>query len=157
MEDQFSFHLTDEEKDQINQAIETLVSVLEPKLVTLTPDERREMPKMGDKTVAFVEKGMEYGEEYPQYMPSFIDITESKSDFDAVKTIRAFFTPLERIANELDDSMLIAGSEAYASALSVYKVLKNAATMGQPGAAQAVEELGKRFPRGKRQTSPSDN
>lgn len=157
MEDQFSFHLNNEEKDQIAAAIQTLVTVLEPKLMTLTPDERKELPKMGDKTVAFVDKATEYGQAYPQYMPAFIDVPEAIADFEAVKIIRTYFTQLDRITKELDDSMTIAGSEAYTSSLSIYKVLKNAASMGQPGAEKAVEELGKRFPRGKRQTAPKAN
>ena len=44
----------------------------------------------------------------------------------------------------------LAGSETYTSALSIYKVLKNAAGMGQPGAEEASRELSNRFPRGKR-------
>ena len=157
MEDRFSFHLSDEESAQIEGAIQTLATVLEPKLLTLTPDERKELPKMGDKTVAFVEKAVEYGEEYPQYIPDFIDVPEAKADFDAVKDIRNYFNQILRLSTEMEDSMLIAGSEAYSSALSIYKVLKNAASMGQPGAEQAAEELAKRFPRGKRKPDPSND
>ncbi|RIJ49947.1 hypothetical protein D1614_04180 [Maribellus luteus] len=156
MDDQFSFHLTEDEKDQVNQAIQVLATVLEPKLMTLTPEERKELPKMGDKTVAFVEKAVEYGQEYPQYMPAFIDVPEATADFEAVKAIRTYFTQLERITNELDDSMILAGSEAYSASLSIYKVLKNAATMGQPGAEEAVAELANRFPRGKRKAAPEN-
>ncbi|WP_320111528.1 hypothetical protein [Draconibacterium orientale] len=150
MQNRISFVLNDEEKTAINQSIETLVNVLEPKLVSLTTDERKEMPKMGDKTIAFVSKALDYGEEYPNYIPSFIDVPESKIDFDAVQTMRVFYTQLERIINELDDTMTLAGSEAYSSALSIYKVMKNAAAMGQPGAEEAARELAMRFPRGKR-------
>lgn len=157
MDNRISFLLSDEEKTDINQAVGTLVNILEPKLMTLTLDERKELPKMGDRTVAFVEKALEYGEEYPQYMPAFIDVAEAKVDFEAVKSLRGYFTQLERITNELDDSMTLAGSEAYSSALSIYKVLKNAASMGEPGAEEAVSELGNRFPRGKRSPAPEAN
>lgn len=157
MEDRFSFQLTKEEKELLSQAIQVLLTVLEPKLMTLLPDERRELPKMGDKTVAFVEKAVEYGQEYPKYMPAFIDVSEAKSDFDAVKDIRIYFNQLQRLVTEMDDSMTLAGSEAYSSALSIYKVLKNAATMGQPGAEDAAKELASRFPRGKRKTSSAND
>ncbi|MCY1721408.1 hypothetical protein OU798_13715 [Prolixibacteraceae bacterium Z1-6] len=157
MEDRFSFHLSDEEREQVNQALQTLVTVIESKLMTLTPEERKELPKMGDKTVAFVEKAVEYAQEYPQYMPAFIDVPEAKSDFEAVKDIRIIYNQLQRLCAEMDDSMTIAGSEAYTTALSVYKVLKNAASMGQPGAEKAVSELGERFPRGKRKVTPDNN
>lgn len=157
MDNRISFNLTDEEKTELGGAVNTLVNILEPKLKTLLPEERRELPKMGDKTVAFVEKALEFGQEYPQYMPAFIEVPEALIDFEAVKTMRNYFTQLERITNQLDDSMLLAGSEAYGSALSIYKVMKNAAAMGQPGAEEAVQELANRFPRGKRRTEPENN
>lgn len=154
MQNRISFVLNEEEKTAINQSIETLVNILEPKLVSLTIEERKEMPKMGDKTVAFVSKALDYGEEYPNYIPDFIDVPEAKTDFDAVQSMRVFYTQLERLTNGLDDSMTLAGSEAYSSALSIYKVMKNAASMGQPGAEEAVSDLANRFPRGKRSRTP---
>nr|WP_321358424.1 hypothetical protein [uncultured Draconibacterium sp.] len=157
MEDRFSFELNEEEQGDVNNALRTLISVLGPKLMTLTPDERKELPKMGDKSVAFVEKAIEYAQEYPQYMPGFIDVPEAALDFTAVKTIRGIYTQLQRLTGELEDSMLLAGSEAYSSALSVYKVLKNAADMGQPGAETAARELANRFPRGKRSTATTES
>ncbi|MBI9064524.1 MAG: hypothetical protein JEZ14_21240 [Marinilabiliaceae bacterium] len=150
MENLISFQLTLEERNQVEQAIQTLVGVLESKLITLSPEDRRELPKMGDKTVAFVDKALEYGVAYPDYIPNFIDIPEAKKDFETVKTLRNIITPLERISNLANDTMTLAGSEAYTSALSVYKVLKNAARMGQPGAEEASRELSNRFPRGRR-------
>ncbi|WP_319482494.1 hypothetical protein [uncultured Draconibacterium sp.] len=157
MTDKFSFQLSEQDKSDVNTAIQTLVSILEPKLITLTAEERMEMPKMGDKTVSFVEKAIEYAQEYPQYMPAFIDVPEAELDFNAVKDIRVIFNQLQRLTSELDDSMILAGSEAYSSTLAVYKVLKNAADMGQPGAENAARELASRFPRGKRATSATAN
>jgi len=115
MTDKFSFQLSEQDKSDVNTAIQTLVSILEPKLITLTPEERMEMPKMGDKTVSFVEKAIEYAQEYPQYMPAFIDIPEAELDFNAVKDIRVIFNQLQRLTSVLDDSMILAGSEAYSS------------------------------------------
>ncbi|KJF41883.1 hypothetical protein LH29_23420 [Draconibacterium sediminis] len=157
MQNRISFVLSDEERTAINQSLETLVNILEPKLVSLTTDERKEMPKMVDKTVAFVSKALDYGEEYSNYIPDFIDVPEAKTDFRAVQTMRTFYTQLERLTNGLDDSMTLAGSEAYSSALSIYKVLKNAAAMEQSGAEEAVNDLANRFPRGKRSRTPEAN
>lgn len=107
---------------------------------------------MGDKTVAFVEKALDYGEQYPAYIPKFIDVTEAKVNFETVRVLRNINTPLIRIANEIDHTMTLAGSQAYSSALSIYKVLKNAANMGQPGAKEAANELKNRFPRAKKKS-----
>lgn len=135
-----------EEKILIENAIKVLEDVLEPKLETLVSEDKRDMPKMGNKTVSFVEKALEYGTEYPEYIPSFANVAEAKIDMDSVKTLRGLLTPLQRITNGLDDSMTLAGSEAYACSRTIYKVMKSAASLGQPGAAEAAKELGKRFP-----------
>ncbi|PXX98886.1 hypothetical protein DF185_16050 [Marinifilum breve] len=156
MENKISFTLTDEEKTQVNDAIKVLEDILEPKLETLIPDDKRDLPKMGDKTVSFVEKSLGYGQTYPEFVPGFVDINEAQIDLDSVKTLRQFLTPLSRITNEIDDTMVLAGSEAYASSRVIYKVLKNAAAMGQPGAAEAVEELKKRFPGTRKKETPAE-
>ncbi len=157
MENKYSFQFSDEERNLVDGAIGTLKSVLEKKLITLTPDERKELAKMGDKTVAFVDKSLEYADTYPNYIPSFINIPGARIDFEAVKTLRNLATPLERICNQINDTMTMAGSEAYTAALSIYKVLKNAANMGQPGADEASRELSNRFPRGKRKGEAIQN
>lgn len=157
MESKMSFQLTDEEQEQVNNAIGILRTILEPKLITLAPDDRKELPKMGDKTVAFVDKSLEYANAYPNYIPSFINIPGARGDFEAVKALRNLATPLERICNQVNDTMTLAGSEAYTASLAIYKVLKNAANMGQPGADEASKELSNRFPRGKRKGESIQN
>ena len=152
MNNKISFALTDEEKNRVNQALEALQSILKPKLISLAASDKRELPKMGDKTLAFVEKSLEYAGMYPGFIPDFIDVQEAKTDLERVKELRQLLMPLERITNEIDDTLTLAGSEAYSSSLSVYKVLKNAACMGQPGAAEASYELRSRFP-GKKQVT----
>lgn len=155
MENKISFALSSEEQSLVDQSLETLKSVLEPKLITLMASDKQELPKMGDKTLAFVEKSLDYATMYPGFMPGFIDVPEAKIDLESVKALRQILRPLERIVNELDDTMTLAGSEAYSSSLSIYKVLKNAASMGQSGAAEASAELKNRFPGKKKTTEAS--
>lgn len=156
MENKISFALSPEEQSQVDQATDVLKSILEPKLITLLVSDKRELPKMGDKTLAFVEKSLDYAGVYPEFMPGFIDVPEAKIDLESVKALRQILTPLERIVNEIDDTMTLAGSEAYSSSLSIYKVLKNAASMGEPGAAEASTELKNRFPGKKKTTELSE-
>ncbi|MCT4648388.1 MAG: hypothetical protein N4A74_25605 [Carboxylicivirga sp.] len=162
MERNIRFQLTDQESQELIGALDTLERILEPKLVSLSIDDRKELSKMGDKTTSFVEKALEYGKAYPQYMPDFIKTDEMEIDFEAVKTLRKLNTPIERIYNMINDTSTIAGSEALHSGLSIYKIMKNAAAMDQPGAKEAAKELSNRFPRGKRktkdpETAESDN
>ena len=152
MENKVTFVLSDEEKTQVMDAVGVLTAVLEPKLTNLSADDKKELPKMGDKTVSFVEKSLEYAEQYPDYIPAFINVAEAKVDLQSVRALRQLFLPLERITNEIDSTITLAGSEAFSSSLSIYKVLKNAAVMGQAGASEATADLSSRFP-GKKRTS----
>ena len=49
-----SVSITPEELKQISGAIDTLKTTLLTKLKVLNPTERQELPKMGDKSLAFV-------------------------------------------------------------------------------------------------------
>ena len=53
---------------------------------------------------------------------------------------------LSRIADRVDDSLLLSGSQAYAAALAYYQSVKAAAKLGQPGAAVIADDLSERFP-----------
>lgn len=150
MEDRISFTISEEEKIQVHDAIAVIDGILAPKLATLTTEEIKTIAKMGDKTIAFVEKSLEYGNAYPEFTPSFVDLDEANIDYNAIHEIRQLLNPISKIAKEMEDSMILSGSEAYSAALSIYDLIKRAAKMGQPGAKEAAAELKVRFPRNKR-------
>ncbi|MDR2121366.1 MAG: hypothetical protein LBP64_10925, partial [Tannerella sp.] len=58
--------------------IDSAISLLAPYVLPLTPKERHDVPKMGNKTLSFVEKALEYARRYPQLCPSYLNI----KDFD---------------------------------------------------------------------------
>jgi hypothetical protein len=147
VKNQIAFVLTEAEVAEANTAIDTLKRVLKPKLVQLTTDSRRELPKMGDKTVGFVEKTLEYGRKHPEFVPSYVKIDDANVDLAAVKVLRDFSTPINNIAEMISDTMMLSGSEAYGTSLSVYNNIKGASEDGQPGARLLYEDLKARFPR----------
>lgn len=49
-------------------------ALLAPYLVALQPEERAALPKMGDKSVAFVTKAAEYAQSLPKLMPQYLDV-----------------------------------------------------------------------------------
>lgn len=151
IENRISFALTAEEQAQVNGAIETLRTVLIPKLITLSATDRQEMARMGDKTLSFVEKALEYCKQEPQLYDRFVDVAEFDKDLQGFATLRSLASQLETITSGLDDSMMMSGSEAYNAALVGYSILKNASRIHHPGAKDKVTELANRFPRGKRE------
>ena len=101
---------------------------------------------MGDKTLAFVEKALEFGSTYPDLVPPYVDLAELKKDLEATKIMISILRKLEEITTMLDDTALLAGSEAYTAALSIYAAAKDAARRNVGGAASAYNEMKMRFP-----------
>ena len=144
-ENQISLKIPAEDKDAIKNAINVLNEKLLPHLKALKPDERHTLPKAGDKTVAFLDKTKEFFESNSDLVPPFVDKDEYYIDVKGMNELHEYHTPINQMASMLNDSMLLAGSEAYVTALAFYKSVKNAAKLNIPGAKEVNDELSKRF------------
>ena len=138
--------------DHINAAR----TILESYLKALTPEDRKKYNKMGDKSEPFVGKVIEYLVSEPQFMPPYLPVAEMNKDWGAVKGL----TPLERAANllylNLNDTILLAGSEVYDGALSYYNSVKYAARLNAPDAKGVYDDLAKKFEgQGKKTKEPT--
>jgi len=117
-----------------------------PKLSNLSDEERKAIPKMGDKTVAFVNKALEHAKHNTSVVPSFLDMAEFEKDVKAVNDLNQVLKPLKQLVEKLDDTTMLAGSEAYTAALTFYSALKGAAKAGVPGMKTVFDDLQARFP-----------
>jgi len=144
-ENLISLKIPAEDKDAIKNAIAVLEEKLLPHLKALTPEERQSIPKAADKTLAFLEKTKDFFASNSDLVPAFIDKEEYEIDLNGMNELHEYHTPLNQIASMLNDSMLLAGSEAYVTALAFYKSVKAAAKLNIPGAKEVNEELSKRF------------
>jgi hypothetical protein len=142
-----SISFTDEDLKSIQDSVSVLELKLKPLLVKISANERRELPKMGDKTVSFVTKAAEYAENNPSLVPQFIDIGEMRKDISIISVLRTLTGPLNALSDMLNDTMLLAGSEAYSSALAFYGSVKYAARFNQPAAESIYNDLKQQFPR----------
>lgn len=69
-------------------------------------------------------------------------------DVKAVGTLRELAQELNPITDSLNDSMTLAGSEAYQGALVFYSNVKSAAKVKAPNASTIYDDLSSRFPGG---------
>ncbi len=141
-----SFDISEADLAEIKSCVTTLQTKLLPLLKTLSPEERQEMPKMGDKTVSFVQKTLEYCNQNPDLVPPFISTDELAVDVAAVETIRSIYQPLLQITESLSDTMTLSGSEAYSTALMFYSAVKNAMRSNIQKAGTIYNDLANRFP-----------
>ena len=117
-----------------------------PHLKTLNAQERIELPKMEDKTVAFVQKALEYGQQNKELVPNFLDLGAMATDAKTVQTLRELAQRLNPITEALNDSMTLSCSKAYQGALVFYSNVKNAAKVKAPNAGSIYDDLSSRFP-----------
>jgi hypothetical protein len=141
-----SFNLSAGDLTDVKNAISVLRTKLMPNLITLSSDDKKELPKMGDKTVAFVAKALEYCKNNSDLVPPFLDVNEFEIDVNAVESLRQMLQPVEQIFDSLNDTIILSGSEAYQAALIFYKSVKAAAASNIQNAGTIYNDLSSRFP-----------
>ena len=143
-----------EDVQAVLDAIAVINTKLKPYLIALSKEDRKKLPKMGDRTVPFVEKVIEYATAQPEFIPGYMDLPELKNDFNAVTTLNQMYRPLDQIDSNLNDTLLLSGSEAYKAALQFYNYVKQAAKNNVPDAKVIYDELKKRFESQSAKTEP---
>lgn len=130
---------------QVQQYLSALKAALAPCLTSLTPKERKTMPRMADKTVAFVTKTADYAASTPAFVPGFVDLAKLTQDVAGVTALTPLRQQFEQLALDTDSTVMLAGSEAYTNSLTIYSNIKFLAKNKQPGAQAAYDDLKERF------------
>lgn len=144
-ENRISIAIPPADLQAVQQALATIQTILAPYVVALTPEDRKKVLKMGDSSEPFVSKAMDYATSDPQFLPPFMQAAEMKKDWDAVVDLLPTFRTVQQLDDNLSDTVMLAGSEAYEAALAYYASVKMAAKMNIPGAKAIYEDLKKRF------------
>ncbi len=95
-------------------------------LVALSDEERQSIPHMGNATVSFVFDVLEKAKRYPELIPEEVDLEEIQKDADLIASINKVYKPLKDLIKKLEDSALVASSEAYFPALAIFNSITNA-------------------------------
>jgi hypothetical protein len=132
---------------RLREKARELVELLAPYAIALTPEERRDLPKMGEKTVSFVEKAHELAEANPGLRPPFLDMAAFGIDLRDALSLLVVDNTTRQALETVSDIELLAGSEAYQAALSFYNYVKVLAAQDVPNAKAIYEALRQRFPR----------
>ncbi|MCY1722333.1 hypothetical protein OU798_18435 [Prolixibacteraceae bacterium Z1-6] len=145
MENKIDFIIPEDVIASVSQKISEIQTELKPYLIALSPDERRELPKMSDKTQPFVEKALAYSASAPQFAPPYMDTAGLANDMKVHEQLTPLLREIRMIYDNLDDTTMEAGAESYVCTLTYYNSVKMAAKMDIPGAKSIYEDLRKRF------------
>ncbi|HEX2955953.1 MAG TPA: hypothetical protein VHO70_03950 [Chitinispirillaceae bacterium] len=154
-ENRVSFSLTQEQIERIMNAFNSVLEILTPICVTLTPLQKQQILKMGPATIPFVNAVNLHAQQCPQFVPSYIDAAELNKDVIAVKDLTMMYNLLAKIMQLLEDTIMLAGSEAMVASLPFYQSVKVAAKNNAPGAEVIYNLLKELLPQFRRKSSGS--
>ncbi|GBE94766.1 hypothetical protein [Nostoc cycadae] len=150
-ESKVSARLSPADREAVMQAITTIKEKL-PFLVDLSTEERKSLPKLGDKSRAFVSKALEIAAQNPDFLPRSFDLDEMRRDIELFEALYPILLSLTQLQELVDDTSVAVGSEAYAAGLLVYNYAK--ASGKGAGLETMIDDLGRRFARKTKKVQP---
>lgn len=120
---QISTSINQQEMNEIMKSIQKIDNML-PDLVTLSHEELASMPKLSRNAIDFVYEVLDLANQYPELIPDEVEIPEIKKDVELIESINKILIPMRHLAKKLEDSAMLAGSEAYLPSLSIYNAVK---------------------------------
>lgn len=117
-----------------------------PFLISLTDEERKGGMKLGDKTLPFVEKTVDYSASHPQFVANFVDTAEWKKDYKLFRDLTGILAELSPLFQDIVDTTTEVGIEALSPSLTYYSSVKEGAKKNVPGAKDIANDLSIRFP-----------
>lgn len=145
IQNRISIELTDAQAKDVKDATKVIVDILEPIVVALLADDKKNMAKLGEKSVSFAEKSMQYMETNPEFLPAYVSLDEVKKDYKAFGQLNTILRPLMQIIGNVDDTATLCGSDTISACLAYYASVSVAAKMNVPNAQAIYDDLSQRF------------
>jgi len=77
--------------------------------------------------------------------PTYLDLPEAKSDLLLTQDLNNILNQISTLQRAIEDTMMVAGSEAYTAALVFYNSVKGASRVNVPGSEAIHKDLQERF------------
>jgi hypothetical protein len=144
MANQISAQLTDEDLNEVLQAIATIRQKL-PFLVKLSADDKKKTPMLDDGRIPFASKALDYASREASISPNPMLLEEAMIDSNLFGKLQTVDRELARLSEMVSDTRMLAGAELYEFARIVYKMSKISASLDVPGTKSIVDDLGKLY------------
>ena len=145
--------LTPAQKTAIDAAVQTILSNL-PAAVDLSPEQRHDLMKAGDKSQAFLSRCRDLVNQNPAWLPSTFPSAEFLADFALFEALAPVEIEITQLLEKVSDTRMAAGSDTMVAALILYGIAK-AAGQGS-NLDDTLAQVGGRFARKPRtKTTPA--
>ncbi len=141
-----------QEQEDAKAALEAFRQKL-PYLINLTIEDRRSMPKIGDKErLAFVRRALDVAEQHPDVLPGFLSVNQMRSDVQQFEFLSSIELAVTQLLQQIEDTRMQIGSQALTAARTVYASAKS--KYAGPAVKTAADELSKHFERKPKAAAP---
>jgi hypothetical protein len=156
MEDSISFTISPEDLQAVKDMIASINELLEPYLITLSPEERDKLLEMSEECEPFVAKVMDYAVTNPEFLPPFVQIEDVKKDWHDSSSFLSIFRSIQKLESNLSDTVRVISSDAFETALNYFRCVKIAANMDVPNSQIICDDLNNTL-EGKENNKPKPN
>lgn len=139
-----SASLAQQEVEDLKSLIRQIEAKL-PFLLGLTNDERRLLPKISRSNKLFVDETLQACADNASLLPGYLNVEEMRKDYALYRALGDVLQPLAQLYEKVRDTQMLAGSEAYSTALMSYRMFQMAGKSGMPGMDAVVSRLSERF------------
>lgn len=146
--------LSQAQRDSINGSLNTIQENL-GFLVSLTPMERKRLPKMGERSRGFVEDAIEAGIRNPGMLPRSLEPEEMRNQLELTDQVRGIAASVAQLNERLTDTLTLLGSQLFEDARLVYQMTRTKVAKDD-GLKAATEALSRRFIKQGRRSKTAD-
>jgi hypothetical protein len=116
-----------------------------PFLLGLSPAERMSLPKINVSNKAFTEDALNALRNNSAMFPSFMTVDMMERDVTLFAQLDEISTICRQLCEKVEDTRMVAGSEAFTTALGIYRIAEAASIAGMPGSKVVYQHLRDRF------------
>ncbi|MBI1783025.1 MAG: hypothetical protein HYR66_16915 [Sphingobacteriales bacterium] len=118
-------------------SVKALLQELKDKLaftINLTPEERKQLYKVDERRVSFVENACREMENNSSILPGFFDVQSAKDDLKLYQQLKEIEVLLEQLLDKVYDTRVQAGHHAMQASRLFYNSVQQAKASGVSGA-----------------------
>lgn len=138
---------TDEEKENAKQALVTLLAIITHKAPVLSNDDRRAYGSVAELNKLKINKSRTYIKQFPELVPSFIDLNEFERDFQTRVEAEELIILAEDALRRLTDMKIMLDYDNYQDVLAFYRSVRYSANEKIGNAVTVYRDLKQFFPR----------
>ncbi len=136
-----SVSFSSDELTALDQAIQSIETILSGKTINLTPEQRQQYGRIAEQNKLFVNKAKSYMEQYPQYIPGFLDKTEFDKDYSMREQLEGRLQRLDSVVEQLSDTKILLDHDNYHNSITFYRNVRYLSGENVPGTNVIYDDM----------------